>query len=694
MLEPIKRRLKAFWDWLIATDPGLIRLRTATWAVLTAGISYLILTFAGNLLNQPSPINLLGVIVGVSAIAVNDADLHDQRITTLLIPLPALIAVLMGVFLPPSPLIRELFLLAVIFAAVRLRRFGARGTMFGLVVFMIYLFALNLNLPVGKLPWAVGAIFIGMLAAYLVRFILLPMKPSAIFRQGVRAFQASAIALLESLADLVQNPQDPDRTHQALSSQLYKIGDLAIDLEGLLGQPPQDAPPDDPVEIWRTRLLEAEMSLETLVDGAIQITRGKLISTEKLAGFAPFFRTLQASVQSNRSSQLNQLDMIEKYRTEKDNSSLNLALTRMQWAARSLSQRAVWQIPKEVEARLENSSLASAHPEASQPSAENLRVAIQATLAVGLAILAGVLISGTRWYWAVIAAFVLFVRASTIEEAFSRAWQRVAGTLVGVVVGIILAEAVVNDPRLEVIILLAGFFTAYFLITLTYTGFVFVLTVILAILYELMGTFRPGLLVLRLEETLVGAAAGLLIALLVFPKHSKEKNQKEMTEIMQKVSQSLKPIIPEMQGDEQIEPQPDTIHELDRQLRNLRGAVSSLGGRFLSLASPATRERIHKLSLLNIAIRHYLLASRLSEPDSQFQQQTNAIERRLAANAMTIAKALEDQTSPLIQPPDNLLLEGMQTSPPLADSTAQQAAMQWLAHIDRLQSDIAADPKI
>jgi hypothetical protein len=167
-----------------------------------------------------------------------------------------------------------------------------------------------------------------------------------------------------------------------------------------------------------------------------------------------------------------------------------------------------------------------------------------------------------------------------------------------------------------------------------------------------------------------------------------------VAKFMQKVGQLLEPVLPGLENAEQFEALRHTAGEIDEELKTLRGALSSLGGRFLAHTSPATRERIHKLSLLSIAIRHYLLASSLSQPDTQFQQQTSAIERHLAVNAMTIAKALEDQTSPLIHPPESLLLQGMQASPPLADATAQQTAMQWLARIDRLQGEIAADPQV
>ena len=71
-----------------------------------------------------------------------------------------------------------------------------------------------------------------------------------------------------------------------------------------------------------------------------------------------------------------------------------------------------------------------------------LRLAIQATLAVALAVVAGRAISGARWYWAVLAAYVVFIRATTVGETFSRAWQRMLGTLVGVAIGLLVATLV------------------------------------------------------------------------------------------------------------------------------------------------------------------------------------------------------------------------------------------------------------
>jgi uncharacterized membrane protein YccC len=689
MRQRVNRRLNALWEWFISTDPGLIRLRMATWAVLTAGISYLVLSYLSALIHQPSALNLLGVIVGVSAIAVNDPDLPDQRISTMLIPLPALVAVALGVPVSPNPAIKELVLLAVIFTAVRLRQFRARGAVIGLVLFITYLFAVNLSLQVNQLPWAAMTILIGTLVAFLVRFVILPGHPVPIFRQKVRALQASINALLDELINLLQNPEREHGYPQTLSKQLYKISDLAIDLENLLGPRTDITAAEDPVEVWRSNLLEVEMSLETLVDSSLHIVQEKLASPENLAGLADFFRSLQASVQSKISEQPLQADMLKVHRPKPDSSTLDTALNHMEWAARSIIERGPWQTPEEMEGHLKTTNIVSPHQPAAQTSADNLKLAIQATSAGGLAMIVGVLISGTRWYWAVVAAFVLFVRASSIEETISRAWHRVAGTLVGVLVGIFLVQFVIHDARLEVFLLFAGFFTAYFLVTLTYTGFVFVLTVVLAILYRLLGNFAPGLLVLRLEETLAGASIGVLVALFVFPKYSSRKNRENITDFMQKINQALEPVLPNVERAESFDELRHTLREIDQQLKILRGAQSSLGGRVLSHSSPATRERIRKLSLLGIAIRHYLLANRLSQSDSQFQQQTSTIERSLAQNAMLIANAVEAQTSPIIPPTENPLLQSRLASSQVAYTPEQSTALQWLARINQLQSDIA-----
>jgi hypothetical protein len=115
--------------------------------------------------------------------------------------------------------------------------------------------------------------------------------------------------LLETLISLVLNPQRQERYGPILGKQLYKIGELAIELEYLLGPAADRAAIEDPVEVWHANLLEVEMALETLVDVTGLIVGGKLIATEKLPGLAPLLRVLHAAVQSKTPEQPLQADI-------------------------------------------------------------------------------------------------------------------------------------------------------------------------------------------------------------------------------------------------------------------------------------------------------------------------------------------------------------------------------------------------
>jgi hypothetical protein len=103
-----------------------------------------------------------------------------------------------------------------------------------------------------------------------------------------------------------------------------------------------------------------------------------------------------------------------------------------------------------------------------------------------------------------------------------------------------------------------------------------------------------------------------------------------MTKVMQRISQSLEPMIPNLEAGESFEPLRSTVRENDQEVKTLRGAISSLGGRFLSMCSPETRVPVHKLSLLGLAIRRYrrLAQSRLA--DDALDCQYPHTRRRLA----------------------------------------------------------------
>ena len=147
------------------------------------------------------------------------------------------------------------------------------------------------------------------------------------------------------------------------------------------------------------------------------------------------------------------------------------------------------------------------------------RIAIQMGIAVGLAIIAGDALSGRRFYWAVIAAFITFMGANTAGEQIRKSFFRIAGTFVGVIVGAVLAHLVGDRVLLQLVVVLVSLFLGLYLFRVNYAFMTVGITVMVSQLYVELDEFSNALLVLRLEETAIGAGVAIATVLLVLPLH-------------------------------------------------------------------------------------------------------------------------------------------------------------------------------
>jgi hypothetical protein len=144
------------------------------------------------------------------------------------------------------------------------------------------------------------------------------------------------------------------------------------------------------------------------------------------------------------------------------------------------------------------------------------QIAIRMTLAVAAASALGSALSERRFYWAVIAVFIAFMGTNTAGEQVSKAISRVGGTVVGILIGSLLAHAIGHSTWSVVVILLALGLGLYF-IKVSYALMVIGITVTVSQLYEQVGEYSNHLLVLRLQETAIGAVVAAIAALLIFP---------------------------------------------------------------------------------------------------------------------------------------------------------------------------------
>ncbi|MGN6375530.1 MAG: FUSC family protein [Sphingomonas sp.] len=207
-----------------------------------------------------------------------------------------------------------------------------------------------------------------------------------------------------------------------------------------------------------------------------------------------------------------------------------------------------------------------------------IRQTAQVAVGAGLSIIAGSLISGQRWYWALIAAFIVGIGAGSRSESLVKGLQRVAGTVAGVLVGIGLATLVTGHTIVTIVLSLLCVFLAFYAFQAAYGTMIFFITLMLALLYSLLGMFKPELLVLRLEETAAGAAIGTLATIFVLPVRQRAAFAEQFTAFLDALRESIA-AAPEARGSNRDDP----IRRLQQAGQDLRNAVGALKRGWLRL---------------------------------------------------------------------------------------------------------------
>jgi uncharacterized membrane protein YccC len=139
-------------------------------------------------------------------------------------------------------------------------------------------------------------------------------------------------------------------------------------------------------------------------------------------------------------------------------------------------------------------------------------------VAVAAAVIFGDLLSGPRFFWAVITVFVIFTGTSNSSEQSIKAVFRAAGTAVGFILGSLLAHVAGHDhPYWALAVILLTLFISFYLNRINYAVSAVGITVVLALAFGQQGVFSNSLLLLRVEETAIGAAIGIVVATVIFP---------------------------------------------------------------------------------------------------------------------------------------------------------------------------------
>lgn len=558
---------RADWAYLVdlavAADAELGRLRQAARVTLTAMVATALLHPIAGLFGQPTSVALVGINVAMMGVAVvNDATPRAQRISTGLVPLVAGAALVVGALVHAHAWLRDGVFLAVVFTAVLVRRFGPRGQALGMIGYLAYFFALYFQADLELLPLMLTSVTVATALAYAARFWVVRERAESRLRLRLAALRRTIAVALHRMAAIVAEGREAPRRMRALRRTLGAINESALAIDEQLDRVEPAA-----AEALRSRVFALELALEEVAAAvAPEVASGRAARAAVAAALTAARGAVRAGDGDAAERVVGALPGASSSAAEAE------ALAQVEAALRSLFAAL------KVGVAFVGAADRAAPTVPTRPPTWrwSLRLAAQATLAAGLALAAGHAVASTRAYWAMMAAFMVFSRANTRGAMLVRAWQRMLGTVVGVIVGLLVAHAVQGHVHLELAVLFACMFVAYYTLQVAYAWMVAAITTLIAVLYSLLGMFSPELLYLRVLETLVGVGVGAGVAMLVFPVSTRATIRAHMIDALRLLADALDRVY--------AEPGPDraqrhaTARALDRKLRDVRSEVQGAAG--------------------------------------------------------------------------------------------------------------------
>ncbi|MEU7086047.1 FUSC family protein [Streptomyces achromogenes] len=606
------------WDRLAASDPGLLRLTAGLRTVTAIALTLAVLAGIGVPVTQ--------LVAGAMAAMVATFAIREKQpggqAGTLALGLPvALVSLSLGALLNQHVVAGDLFFVALIFSAVYGRRFGDRGTALGLIGFQIYFLSLFVRATPGVLPALYGVVGVAFAASATARFVLLPQTPAGTLDRLRRAFRARLAQLIASQAKLPDaGPEEVEKVLEELRTRTARLHETALMIQGRL----EDGTSDPAVaRLLQRRVADAEIAAERL--GLLLLTARSAERTDTLTLHlpgAPVPSGVESPVRDGAAAALRRdlralrvlmlrpageasgtalaqvRNRLLGYREEENlpeaspavqdvfrglgeaaRASLGLRLALDGPQDESADTPATTRSREELDAEDTAIEISEERtPEATEPTGlarPTTRAALQVAVGSSLAIAGGELLSSQRWYWAVLTCWIVFLNTASTGEILVKGYRRLLGTVLGVVAGIGLAGLVGHHTWTAFALVLVFIFAMFYSAPLSYTLMSFFVTAMLGLLYTLLNTYSAEVLVLRIEETALGAACGVFAAAVVLPVHTDRRTNELLVAVLDRLADVTRGAVDQLSGGtggDLVE----RARELDQALADLRAATQPL----------------------------------------------------------------------------------------------------------------------
>ncbi|MGY6652788.1 FUSC family protein [Amycolatopsis sp. TRM77291] len=568
----ISRITQATTDRLVASDPGLVRLRLGFSAVLSIIVAVLaILPF-----HQPLTVILVAAIAAMtSAFTVNDETPGKQAVTLVLglvLGAASLTAASVGSAVPP---LDSVVFVLLIFVAVYAQRFGSRGIALGSLSFFLFFFAMFLQTHLKQVPALLLALTIGIAANAVVRFVLLRRHTDAEFLRIRRAFRARLAAVVRAAEDHLavggseRTRKRLRRTNARMHESVLLIEDTAPEVIGA-----------DSVNRLRRRAIEVELAVQWLTI-TVQRTCAEDLDEDVRDDLIARMRRFRSRIERDP-RELPLISETEEFsKMLVEGSRIDEHAAPGDGVRRALAELALADVRAQ---RVAEHDVSDAVDDPEDPDEEKssafaydnqTRSAIQAVVGGGLAVLGGELVSSQRWYWAVLTVFVVFIGSSTAGATFVKGVRRLGGTLIGIVGGLVLTLLVSGSVPATLALILVCVFGMVYMARVSQVIMAFFITSMLGLLYSLLGTFSIEVLWIRVAETAVGAAAGVLAAVVIVPVRTRAVMLDDVSALLEELDEFVEKAAGLLSGAENVSVI-EKSRDLDRAVDKVRTTIEPL----------------------------------------------------------------------------------------------------------------------
>lgn len=607
-------------DRVTASDPGLLRLAAGSRTAGAIALTLAVLTA----LRAPVPHLVAGAIASMAATFAIREKQRAQQAVTLALGLPvALVSVSLAALLNRHVVAGDVFFVVLIFCAVYGRRFGDRGNALGLIGFQIYFMSLFVGATAATLPSLYGVVAIAFAASALVRFVIVYETPAGILQRLREAFRVRLAQLISAQLELLDaGPDEVGKALEAVREGTARLHETAMMIQGRM----EDGTSDPSVaRLLQRRIADAEIAAERLgllllnarsseradtltlhLPGAPVPSGGRLPVREEATATlrrdlgALGMLTLRPVGEGGGTAMVHVRNRLLGYREEENlppaSPAVQDVFRGIGEAARAVlglrialaaapddeSDDAPATVRSREELEAENASIAGSE-EGEREREEPLtglrrpttRAAVQVALGSSLAIVGGEFLSAQRWYWAVLTCWIVFINTSSTGEILVKGYRRLLGTVLGVVAGIVLAGLVGPHTWTALALVLLFVFAMFYTAPLSYTLMSFFVTAALGLLYTLLHTYSLAVLVLRIEETALGAACGIIAAAVVLPVRTDRRTNELLVTVLERLADVTGTAVDQLSGGPAADLL-DQARDLDQALGDLRSAVQPL----------------------------------------------------------------------------------------------------------------------